>query len=318
MTVLFASDNSLERAENLRAVWDAYDGPKEFMRGARNIAGVSGYPVVVCDTLTPLVGGKDFAIVNIGHAVTGGKVYGLGEQRPGIDPLALAQTDYAVSSGTEVTGITASHYGIPEDRALPLGTPRTDAYAGKCKGDGGTPLARFDRAYLYAPTLRSPHDGGRLPDIDWRAIDSMMGDDEILAVKRHYWTGGSIVGARLDHIVELPCDEPSAGYLMDCDALLTDYSSIMFDAQLLGKPVVLATDDADEYLRNRGMYLEYPDSYSRRHLRVEGSPAGMLAILREAAENGMSQSELDCIAHVADRCDGHAAERVCDLIGRLT
>ena len=29
---LFSSDRPLDRAENLKAVWDAYDGPKEFMQ----------------------------------------------------------------------------------------------------------------------------------------------------------------------------------------------------------------------------------------------------------------------------------------------
>ena len=47
---------------------------------------------------------------------------------------------------------------------------------------------------------------------------------------------------------------PSAPYIIDCDALATDYSTIMFDGYLLGKPCALYCPDRDEYLRDRGMY----------------------------------------------------------------
>ena len=315
--VLFASNHGLARDESLRAVWDAYDGPKEFAKPVESIATKRGYPVVVVDTLTPYVPNKDFALVNIGHGISGGKLYGFDEQRAGIDPKALAQTDYAISSSTGTVGLVAGQFGISEDKVLPLGFPRADWYAGKKKGDGGSFLAKYERAYLYAPTFRGKNDGDRLPAIDWEMLDSMLEDDEVIAVKRHYFQRQPIVTGDVDRIVEIPTAEGIAPYLIDCDVLLTDYSSTLFDAYMLGKPCVLAIDDMDAYLDKRGMYFEYPSRYCTRWLEAEGNEAKLLEHMRAAHVTGMRHAERELMVKVADMCDGHAAERVCELIRSL-
>ena len=315
--VLFVSNHSLERGENLRAVWDAYDGPKKFVKGVGSMTHISGHPVVVCDTLTPYIPRKDFKIVNIGHGITGDKLYGLDEQRPGIDPRALAQNDYVISTSTKTVDMAAGQFGIPADRALPLGMPRTDWYIGKGKGDGGTFMAKFERAYLYAPTFRGPNDGDRLPNIDWDKLDGLLEDDEILVVKRHYYTKRRLTDGDFAHIAEASYLEPSAPYLMDCDVLITDYSSIMFDAYVLGKPCVLDVTDMDAYLATRGMYFDYPKQYCSRCIAAEGNEEKLLAHLRAACVTGMRHTERSLIDKVADMCDGHSSERVCDLIRSL-
>jgi len=316
-TVLFASNHSLERDEGIRAVWDAYQGKKELVQPVEAIANVSGYDVVVTDTLTPHVQNKDFVLVNIGHGITGGKRYALDEKRRGIDKEGLKQTDYVINASTKTCDIVARQYGIPMDRVVPLGFPRSDMHVGKRKGDGGTFMAKYKRAYLYAPTFRGRNDGDRLPSIDWAKLDAMLEDDEIIVVKRHYFQREPIVAQDVDRIVEVPTSEGIAPYLNDCDAVITDYSSVLFDAYLIGKPVVLTVDDAKSYLKTRGMYFEYPNAYSSRWLYAEDNEKSLLAMLREAAQNGMTDMERDFVDKVADMCDGHAAERVCDFIADL-
>ena len=39
--------------------------------------------------------------------------------------------------------------------------------------------------------------------------------------------------------------------------ILSDYSSIIFDAQALGKPVYLFCKDIEGYIKNRGLYPEF-------------------------------------------------------------
>lgn len=312
--VLFASNHSLERDEAIRAVFGAYRGPKELVRPVEAIARAKGHPVVVTDTLTPYVPDKDFVLVNIGHGITGGKRYALDEQRDGIDARALAQTDYVVNASTKTVGIAAKQYGIPQDRVVPLGFPRTDMLVGKRKGDGGTFLVRYRRAYLYAPTFRGRNDGERLPRIDWARLDGMLEDDEIVVVKRHYFQREPIVTQDVERIAEVTTAEGITPYLIDCDALVTDYSSTIFDAYVLGKPCVLLTDDMDAYMGTRGMYYDYPHAYSSRFLDAEGNEAELLAQLRAACETGMRDTERALLATVADRCDGGSAKRVCDFI----
>ena len=316
-TVLFATNHSLDRDESIRAVWDAYKGPKEIVRPVEAIASAKGYPVVVTDTLTPYIPEKDFALVNINHGITGDKKYGLDEKRAGIDPKAMEQNDYLVNASTRTCGILAGSFGVPVDRVLPLGFPRSDMVVGKKKGDGGTFMAGYKRAYLYAPTFRGPNDGDRLPEIDWVKMDSMLTDDEVLVVKRHYFTGKQLVRRQCSHIVEVPNSDGMTPYLVDCDVLVTDYSSTMFEAMLLGIPTVLATDDMEAYLQTRGMYLDYPGQYSTRFLEVEGNEEGLLEMVREAARDGITQAEIECLELVADMCDGHSSERVAAFIEGL-
>jgi CDP-glycerol glycerophosphotransferase len=44
--------------------------------------------------------------------------------------------------------------------------------------------------------------------------------------------------------------------LLLADALVTDYSSLMFDYALLDRPMVFFTPDLEEYTRTRGTYFD--------------------------------------------------------------
>lgn len=318
--VLFVSEHDLERAENLRALYEAYDGEKRYERYIWNMrtAPQRGFSVVVCDSLPVYMPEKgNCKSIVIGHGITGDKKYALDEKRSGIDKAAFTQIDVAVNASTRTCDIVASQFGIPLENVEALGMPRTDAYIGKKKGDGGTVLANYRRAYLYAPTFRGLNDGDRLPRINWRLVDELLEDDEVIVVKRHYFQRDQIVGAQLDHVKEVEPCEPSAPYLIDCDAIMTDYSSILFDAYVLGKPSVLTVDDMYAYMKTRGMYFDYPRQYSSRWLNAEGHERETLEALREAAENGMTEKERECVSIVADMCDGNSCKRVCDLIRRF-
>jgi len=316
--VLFCSQNELGRCENLMAVWDAYDGPKTFRHGQDNMRSAErdGFSVVVCDALPAFIEGKHRCkSINIGHGINGTKLYGTDEKwKPWFDLSAAQQTDYFVTSSVANIPIAARQFGIPESHVLPLGFPRTDAYFRNGMVFETFKGRRMKRMYLYAPTFRYDDDGW-IPNIIWGKVDQLLDDDEVLVVKRHYYTGAPLAhGKSFEHIVEVPPSEPSETYLRNCDVLLTDYSSMLVDAYLLGKPVVLACDDMRTYLDKRGMYHEYPDFYSSLWLGVEGHEELLVDVLRNAAANGMNETARTCVETLAGACDGHSAERVCDLI----
>lgn len=308
--VLFTSDRPLGRCENITAVYDAYDGPKEFVQGVGCIVDPGDWACIVCDEIPPPRKKQNKSpVVFIGHGLTGGKNYGVDSSEWWRD--GVGHITYAVCSSNAGVDIMAGQLDIDENRVLPIGMPRTDAYFGKRKGDGGTVLAGR-RAYLYAPTFRG-RKGMRLPTVDWARLDSMLNDDEILAVKRHMLTQQPLCG-NYKHIIELPNTAPSTPYLIDCDVLATDYSSILFDGYVLGKPSVLVVDDMEKYISLRGMYMRYPHEYSSRWLRIEGNEAAFLDELRLARKMGMREVESLCLDRVADACDGRSTERVIELV----
>lgn len=308
--ILFTSDRSLDRAENIRAVYDAYSDEKHFIHTDPwhyNPEVASGrYSLRVTDELIFSSPGK---AIMINHAMSGGKSFGLDQPRPYFRRENARLLTYVVCTSEATRDLTAKQCGVSISNVLPLGMPRTDAYFGKQKGDGHTIMAG-KRSYLYAPTWRNV--GERpMPEIDWNLIDAMLCDDELLVVKPHM-NSPRILDRQYSHIVEVRSDVPSTEYLIDCDVLITDYSSIMFDAHLLNKPVVLFEKEKG-YAEERGMYLKYPDEYASRYCTKEWD---LVEVLRTAFEP--QAADLLCREFSGGACDGHSTERVIKLIKGVT
>lgn len=310
--VLFATGLGKEkyRAENIRTLYEAYQGEKEFisMHDAEYCGAiVSGkYDLMVADIFPDRSPGK---CIMMWHAIQGGKLIGIGQKNG-----TYYRPDYArfmdriVVAGKGAIGMFNQCTGVPKERILNLGMPRTDKYIGKRKGDGHTFLAA-KKAYLFVPTFREREETS-FPCIDWKWIDEQLTDDEVFAVKSHPY-GSSWGLEQYKHLCEIPKMESTSNYLMDADVVITDYSSTMFDAWLLNKPVVLF-EKKRGYTETRGMYLRYPEGYSERYATNE---AELLQHIRTA--KAMTLTERNCREYVADMCDGHSCERICELIERM-
>ena len=119
---------------------------------------------------------------------------------------------------------------------------------------------------------------------------------------------GDLLNGEYRHITAAPQDVPTTPYLLDCDVLITDYSSIMLDAHIAGKPVVLF-DKEPGFVDARGMYLQYPGEYASRYCIDEDS---LVELARGA--NTQKRADIECRRKTAADCDGHATERVVELI----
>lgn len=316
-TVLFSSDRPLERAENLKACWDAYEGDKEFIQYIPKACKALSpkYSVFVCDCTPQYSETKgDIKTIFVGHGVLCDKLYGLDfseSHRRGVE-----QVDYAITPDGLPRDHTATALGMTLDRVLPYGFPMADRYHGKHKGDGGTELTAYKRVYLYVPTWRPPGTPP-LPRIDWTKLDLLMDYDELLVVKRHMCTAEPLVGKNLQHVKEYDRSLPSVPYLIDCDVLVTDFSSILIDGYILGKPSVLVVDGADGFNEAHGLYEKYPDFYGSRAVSAEDNEEALLEAMRAAYTAGMGEVEQQCLMSTAGDCDGQSAKRVAELIGGL-
>ena len=172
------------------------------------------------------------------------------------------------------------------NKIIPLGMPRTDILIGKKKGDGHTILAN-KHSYLYAPTFRWPEETKEfILDYDW--LDKQLTDEELFVVKAHV-VGHPLLDKTYNHIIEISSSEPSNPYLMDCDVVITDYSSIIFDGYLLNKPSILYSPNFD-YVQSRGMYMKYPQEYSSKCAKNEKE---LVDLMRST--NTLSIIEKECI-----------------------
>lgn len=301
--VLFASQRNFDRAENIKAVYNAYQGPKQFtrlnlMRYSTNID-YRNYDLMVTDEMPSCTPGK---CIMIGHGANGLKKFGFDQPLPYVHHDERGLITKAVCASESVRELTAKAYGMNVDDVLPLGMPRTDALI-----NNKQTTDTHKRVYLFAPTYRTAEEmTGTITD--WRFIDGQLTDDETIIYKPHMLTG-EVVACGLEHIVTASPNVPSEDYIRDCTALVTDYSSIMFDAMLAGKPVVLFAKDAEHYRQNRGFYFDYPSTYCSRRCDNERD---LLSLLRQADTMGVT--DIDVLDFFVGACDGHSTDRVVELI----
>lgn len=299
MTVLFTSQRPLERAENLKAVYDAFDGEKAFLRlnQQNSLPDLhSGkYSVQVTDELVSDAVDK---CLFIGHGMGAFKKYGLDQPRPYFRKPELLT--YAIASSKEMVPIVARQLGLEQSQVLPVGMPRTDAYFRASK------IEKAGKNYLYAPTFHNNKTW--IPD--WEQISNgLTMNNDIFVVKPHMVTGRIMPFDKYwNNIVEYDSGIPTTDFLVKSDVLITDYSSIIFDAMVMRKPTVLFAKDKDAYMQSRGIYLKYPDMYSEYYCETESELVQMI----QMAEWNDRDDELR--QFFTGACDGKSTQRVIEVI----
>ncbi|MFG3011396.1 CDP-glycerol glycerophosphotransferase family protein [Streptomyces cinerochromogenes] len=164
------------------------------------------------------------------------------------------------------------HSELVWERAYPChftsvrtGSPRNDVLVDGGAGDfrerHGIPADHT--VVLYAPTRRDYRRGGHVDRIDLARFAADLGEGHTLVVRLHpSLANGPARGMGLAElarrgIVVDATDEPHlADVLLAADALVTDYSSVMFDYAVLDRPIVVHADDWPAFTASRGAYLD--------------------------------------------------------------
>lgn len=292
--VLFTSLRPLERAENIKAVYDAYDGEKEFVCRKRwepiEDMHSGRYRLLVADELPSDTPGK---CLFIGHGMGAFKKYGLDQPNPYFSRPELVT--YAIASSEDMVPVVSKQIGIAKAQVIPLGMPRTDAYFGEVSYED----------HLYAPTFRG---GSWFPDFNklWRIMPEGMN----MTVKLHPVTG-DMVPPIWNNIKIASAWEISTPYLMRAKTVITDYSSILFDALVLRKPVILFAKDKDAYLANRGIYYPYPSAYSERYAETEPE---LVELMQKASWSASDEGRREFFCGA---CNGNSVAQTIELIRSL-
>ncbi|MFD0530731.1 CDP-glycerol glycerophosphotransferase family protein [Kitasatospora arboriphila] len=136
-----------------------------------------------------------------------------------------------------------------------------------------------------------------------------LGPGHTVLVRTHYFhTGGAgdlTAGPDAARIVDVSDHPVVEDLYLAADALVTDYSSMMFDYAVLDRPITLFAPDWDEYRAVRGVYFD-----------LLAEPPGAVATTTGQAADALLAGDPDpqLRARFRERfCpwdDGHAAERV--------
>jgi CDP-glycerol glycerophosphotransferase len=87
-------------------------------------------------------------------------------------------------------------------------------------------------------------------------IDTSLDNTIVFWVRLHPLVKGQVELTKYAHIRPFPANLEPYKHLASCDALVTDYSSVLFDFACTGKPIILYTPDLNQYQEERDFCID--------------------------------------------------------------
>lgn len=198
---------------------------------------------------------------------------------------------------------TTLEYGLPRNDVF---QQATSADVGRLRESLGIPAGTV--AVLYAPTYRDYRTAQRLT-LDLERVLRRLGPRFVVLTRAHHAYAGPLAVSSGGRLIDVS-DHPSVESLcLASDALVTDYSSLMFDYAALDRPIVIHADDWEAYEASRGTYFDVRAFPPGAVARTEDE---LIGIFTSGDWRGSRSAQLR--ASFRERfCpyeDGQAAERV--------
>ncbi|MDT9700606.1 bifunctional glycosyltransferase family 2 protein/CDP-glycerol:glycerophosphate glycerophosphotransferase [Streptomyces sp. P17] len=168
--------------------------------------------------------------------------------------------DYVVSANRHST-LTWERVHPGAYRTLEYGQPRNDVFQQATSADvtrlrESLGIPENAVAILYAPTHRDYRRTQRTT-LDLDHVVSRLGPRFVILARAHRRCGGPLApDATSRQVIDVTAQPSVESLCLASDALLTDYSSIMFDYANLDRPIVLHADDQEAYEAARGTYFD--------------------------------------------------------------
>ena len=176
------------------------------------------------------------------------------------------------------------------------------------------PAAKDKKIILYAPTFRGRVRTCTSAIVDVEAFYKEFGEDYVLIVKHHPMVKelpelpkdliGSFVydGTRDMDIQDLLCVT---------DICISDYSSLIFEYSLFNKPMLFYAFDLEDYFDWRGFYYNYDELTPGPVCKTNEE---MIDYIKHVDERFDKQAVIDFRNKFMSSCDGHATQRIMELV----
>ena len=170
--------------------------------------------------------------------------------------------DYLISPNAFSTEIFPRAFGFA-GRVLEIGYPRNDRLINS--GDAERTQIRRKLGIvdpktpvvLYAPTWRdySKDAGGKWASVNNLDVSKLPKGVRVV-YRGHSNTSGSerVLG---ENVIDATTYPDVTELYLAADVLITDYSSVMFDFSVTGKPILFLCPDLAEYVSTRGFYFDF-------------------------------------------------------------
>ena len=220
--------------------------------------------------------------------------------------------DFSITANRHTTLLWDRQFPI-KGETLETGYPRNDrlALAGPAEVAAARAelgIAPGERVVLYTPTHREWH-ATFTPVLDVDALAEALGPDTRVLLRGHYFYGLAGFPARHPRVTDVSSFPAVETLYLAADALITDFSSVMFDYAVLDRPLIIFAPDWEIYRAVRGVTFdlaaEHPGTFTRTFEElVEAFRTGQVTSAEAAAARARFRERFCSLE------DGHAAERV--------
>lgn len=288
--------------------------------------------IILIDDYTPILSKvtfrKETSLIQLWHACGAFKTFGFSRTGkrggPKQNSLDHRNYDYAIVSSDEIRPFYAEGYGIATKKVVATGIPRTDVFFDKEYGKAKVkelheiyPQTKGKKVVLFAPTFRG---NGKLSanypkeQFDPVRFIQKIPEDYVLIIKHHPFVSlkYKIPKNYKDRILDLSGESEINDLLFFTDVLITDYSSVVFEAALLRIPMLMYAFDLRQYIASRDFYYDY-------EFFVPGKIVENFSELVKALrEENFEQEKLEQFrTRFFDDLDGKSSERVVKLIENI-
>ncbi|MBT6176886.1 MAG: glycosyltransferase [Deltaproteobacteria bacterium] len=241
------------------------------------------------------------------------------------------KNDYVICAPSEhVRGLYAKFYDVKAEHVRVTGVPKTDLYFDQDEMArrreeffSQYPEFKNKKIYFYAPTFRGVWSKKVSLDLElnFEELAASLHDDEVLITKLHprllenSGVTGNLSGISKSQgkIVNLS-DYSAASLIIAADVVISDYSSLIFEAVLAQKPLICYAEDIDRYEHDRGFGLDYREEMPCPIIEEPSAPV-LLSALRGASID--QERYATFTAKFLSACDGNASSRVITVIEEL-
>ncbi|MBC9713863.1 bifunctional glycosyltransferase family 2 protein/CDP-glycerol:glycerophosphate glycerophosphotransferase [Streptomyces sp. TRM66268-LWL] len=239
---------------------------------------------------------------------------------------ALGRFDHFVVRTEHDVRTLAKALHQDEARLLRTGYPRNDSLVRTRQTESATgrrergPLAAEleipddKEVLLYAPTFRTG--GGHRFELpfDVERFAEEFGDRYVLLIRAHYLNHVVLPPSVTGRVIDVSALHDTAPLLELADALITDYSSVMFDYALLERPMLFFAYDYDAYAHDgRGTYFDLASCTPGPMVTTEEEFLAAVKSLHAWADD-YAPARKQFLARFGEYDRGDAARRIVDQL----
>ena len=254
---------------------------------------------------------------------TAEKTFG-GDRREQLRHPLYANADLVTVSSPEVTWAYEEAMNLKADSLIvqPTGVSRTDMLLDPAFPQWAhdqvarmAPIDQGKRVILYAPTFRGRVATATAPDqLDIRQMADELRSTHVLLIKHHPHVEKlpPIPAGCEGFAFDLTREAPIETLMAVCDVCVSDYSSLVFECALLGKPMAFFAYDLDDYDDWRGFYYDYDELTPGP---VVKTTAEIIDFARQCAvEPDTWAADVDAFRQrFMSSCDGNCTARIADI-----